>query len=365
MSRFVTFAAFPASRFERSRLLVSKTCSTRMSGQVLVTGATGFIGSHLVPMLVSSGYTVHTISRREPEAKTPGVYHHIADVTDSAAIQRIASSCDWFAVLHLAGLISYTSADAKAMEEVNVTATAVLLKHVITHSPAARFVLCSTVAAVGSNKSPDEAPLTEDAAWDKTAENVGYLRTKRKAEEIVRAAAKDGQLKATVLCPSNVYGAGDASKSSRKTQVKAANGKWPLYTRGGVNVLHVRVLVEMFKKILEVQANDPIWRGERWLVVGENISIQEMLSTCAEYGGNKRYAPWLCLPVWVLWMVCAVGQIMGSTSFTLDRFAVATRYHWFNGAKARDRFLLESVSAREALKDSVDWMRTKGMVSQR
>lgn len=335
------------------------------SGPILVTGATGFIGSHLVPALVSSGYTVHTLSRTHPETKTAGVRHHIADISDSAAVERIVSSYGWFAVLHLAGLISYTSADAEAMEKVNVTATKMLLQHVISHSPKALFVLCSSVAAVGSNKSPNEPPLTDDAVWDKEAEKVAYLRTKRKAEDLVRTAAREGQVRATILCPSNVYGAGDARKASRKTQVKAANGKWPLYTRGGINVVHVRVLVAMFQKVLEVEVSDALWRGQRWLVVGENMSIRAMLSACAEFGGNEQHSPWLCLPTWVLWPICAIGQLMGSKSMTLDRFAVATRYHWFDGAKTRDRFLLENVSAREALKDSVDWMLMTGKVSQR
>lgn len=334
-------------------------------GPVLVTGATGFIGSHLVPMLLAYGYTVHTISRRTPATPTPGVRHHIADVTDSAAVERVVSSHPWYAVLHLAGLVSYTSADAAVLQEVNVTATETLLEHTISQSPNALFVLCSSVAAVGSNAGANEPLLTEDARWNVNAEKVAYLRTKRRAEEAVCRMARNGRLNATVLCPSNVYGAGDGRKASRKTQVKAANGRWPLYTKGGVNVVHVRVLVQAFVKVLEVDANDEMWRGERWLVVGENVTIRDMLSICAEFGGNKQFSPWLCLPTWILWAICAFGQLMGSRSMTLDRFAVATRYHWFHGTKTRKRFGLVEVSAREALKDSVDWMRTNGMVKPR
>lgn len=336
------------------------------STKVLVTGATGFIGGHLIPALQAQGHTVHTISRRLPEFPFPNAIHHPCDITDSVSLQEIVQSQNWHAILHLAGLVSYTSADATALQQVNVTATKTLLELVEQHCPQTRFILCSSVAAVGSNKHLTDPPLNEDAIWDKAAESVGYLRTKRRAEERITAAAAAGRIKASILCPSNVYGAGDGAKGSRKTQVKAANGRWPIYTRGGVNVVHVRVVVQAFLKLVnDVSLNDSLWTGQRWLIVGDNVTIRDMLAMCAEFGGNVAHAPWLCLPEWILWTLCLFGQMLGSQSMTLDRFAVATRYHWFDGIRARKRFNLEEVSAREAIKDSVSWMRLRGMVTPR
>lgn len=341
-------------------------CQTMTSTRVLVTGATGFIGGHLIPALQAQGHTVHTISRRLPYPPVPNVIHHSCDITDSVSLRTIVQSQNWHAILHLAGLVSYTSADATALQQINVTATDTLIKLVEQQCPRTRFIFCSSVAAVGSNKRFTDPPLNEDATWDKAAESVGYLRTKRQAEKLVTAAAAAGRVKASVLCPGNVYGAGDGAKGSRKTQVKAANGRWPIYTRGGVNVVHVRVVVQAFLRLVDdVSLDEPLWTGQRWLIVSDNVTIKDMLAMCAEFGGNARHAPRLCLPEWILWALCFFGQMLGSRSMTLDRFAVATRYHWFDGTRARKRFGLEEVSAREAIRDSVNWMRVRGMVTSR
>ena len=196
-------------------------------------------------------------------------------------------------------------------------------------------------------------------------ESVAYISTKREGELVITNAAKQHLLKAIALCPSNVYGPGDAKKSSRKTQVKAANGKWPLYTDGGVNVVHIDVLVDAFMVLLKMPLSDPAWDGSRWLVTGENLTIRDMLSLFSTLGGNAGHKPWLQFPLWLLFVICWLGDKLGSTSFTRDRFAVATRYHWYNGDKARRKFSLKHIPARDAIADSVTWMRENDMVQPR
>lgn len=354
-------------RLHRTRKAACSAKAPRMAaGPVLVTGATGFIGSHLVPELIAAGHEVHSLSRRPPQQTTPHVQHHQADITDAEALRGIFTSRDWYAVLHLAGLVSYTSADASVLHSVNVVATERIVNLIAEHCPQAKLIFCSSVAAVGSNQYAEDKPLDEFAEWDAAADQVAYLRTKRLAEEIVVAAAKQRRVRAAVLCPSNVYGSRDGKKGSRKTQVKAANGRWPVYTKGGVNVVHVRVVVQAFMRLVNsVGEKDDLWAGQRWLVVGENLTIKDMLGLCAEFGGNADYKPWLALPEWALWCICFVGQLLGSRTMTLDRFAVATRFHWFDGRRGRERLALDDIPAHVALKESVDWMIANGMVRPR
>lgn len=332
---------------------------------VLVTGATGFIGSHLVPHLVNAGYCVHTISRRQCEQPIPGVCHHQVDITDISALRNVVTAFNWHAVVHLAGLVSYTSADAQALYDVNVAATEALVSLVAVHCPLTKFVYCSSVAAVGSNASACDKPLDEDTSWDPAADRVGYLRTKRLGEQVVVKAAASKSIRAAVISPSNVYGSRDAKKASRKTQVKAANGRWLIYTNGGVNVVHVEVVVDAVMKLVgSDDDSDELWSGQRWLIIGENITIKNMLGLCAEFGGNPQSKPWILVPNWILWFVCRIAQLFGSRSLTLDRFAVATRYHWFESRKAKDRFCLPEIPARVAIKESVCWMIENGMVQK-
>lgn len=330
---------------------------------VLVTGATGFVGSHLCEALAEQGYAVHTLSRSTPK---DGRYnHHVCDITDAATVDAVVQLERWHAIVHLAGLISYTPSDAAAMQAINVNGTRNLLSAAIAHAPNTKLVLCSTVAAVGSNHDANAAPLTEDAGWESALDALAYPRTKRAAEDMVLAAGAARTLRTAALCPSNVFGARDGLKASRKTQMRAANGRCRIFTRGGVSIVHVSVVVRAFLQLLRISGDDEVWYGSRWLLTGDNISIQRMLTLFSEAGGNERYAPWLCLPNWVLASICWFAQRIGSRSMTMDRFILATRYHWFDGSRARKQFDLNEVSARDAIADSVSWMREQGVVKPR
>lgn len=334
---------------------------------VLVTGATGFLGSHLCPALSKTGYQVFTLSRRPDPSKTENhksSTHFACDLTkDSEKLASILKSQQWHAVIHLAGLISYTATDNEAMKAINVGATRQLVDETIHSCPTAKFVYCSSVAAVGSNTLASDPPLTESASWDASMNSIGYPYTKKVAEDAVLQAGRGGRLKTIAFCPSNIYGRGDAAKASRKTQIRAANGKARLYTHGGVSIVHVDVVVDAFVKAVRSDGSDAIWRGTRWLLTGDNVTVWDMLKMCAEEGNNPETLPWLCPPFWLLFVVCWIAQLFGSRSLTVDRVTLASRFHWYDGSKARHRFDLKYVSARDAIADSVQWMREQRIVT--
>lgn len=331
---------------------------------VLVTGATGFLGTHLCTALRKQGYSVHTLSRRAlPQNDTN---HHVCDLAAAdTGLDALLHSQQWHAVIHLAGLISYTRSDSAAMEEINVKATTALVETLTRDCPDTKLLFCSSVAAVGSNAMADDAPLNESAVWDKTMDALAYPRTKHAAEDVVLHAGRAGWLKAAAICPSNIYGAGDGAKASRRTQVRAANGRARIYTLGGVSIVHVSVVVQAFLALLKAPSDDAIWRGTRWLLSGDNVTIRDMLTLCAVAGGNGQHAAWLRLPNWLLAVVCVVGETFGSRSLTWARFRLATRFHWFDGSKAQKRFDLRHIPACDAIADSVQWMREQGMVRPR
>lgn len=338
---------------------------------VLVTGSSGFLGFHLCEALESVGYEVHTMSRK-PNPNCPE-RSHICDLTKPSAtdayLPKLLKSRDWYCVIHLAGLIAYSQEEWPAMEAINVDATRTLLQGCMEYCPNVKFLYCSSVVAVGANLSADQKPVHEEIPWDPSMETIGYARTKRAAEDAVRRAGKSGQIATCSLCPSNIFGARDGLKGSRRTQIKAANGNMRLYPRGGMSVVHVKVVVQAFMKALEtpVDKEDPdcIWKGSRWLVTGDNVTVKDMLTMFSTEGGNEKYAPWLCVPNWFMGLVCWLGQYVGSPSMTMERFLLAKRYNWYDGTRARKRFGLEIVSARTAIADSVRWMREHGLVKKR
>lgn len=355
--------------------------TTRISGKaveerhVLVTGATGFLGSHLVEALAANGYQVHSLSRKPLSSSIKSLQpdrHYTCDLTQAGTtLGEILQQRSWHAVIHLAGLVSYTPKDAGAMEAINVVATKQLVAEMIAHCPSTKLLFCSSVVSVGSNVDKGTLPINEEQPWDTSLQHIGYVRTKRQAEEMVRKAGQTRQLPTACICPSNIFGAGDYKKSSRKTQIKAANGKQRIYTYGGVSIVHVSVVVELFLRVLQCDSNDgsvdqnEVWNGSRWLATGDNITIKQMLGLFAEKGGNQRYAPWLALPNWLLIIFCFIGQLLGSSSMTMERYQLATRYHWYDGSRARQRFGLRAISADIAIGDSVGSMIENGVVRPR
>src|SRR4029434_8936426 len=97
--------------------------------KVLVTGATGFIGSKLVPRLVAAGHQIRTIGRAAalpPELSDLSVEHFSGDITDPQAVARAVAGCE--VVYHLAGLVSYRKSDRAYQYQVNVVGTGNVMK---------------------------------------------------------------------------------------------------------------------------------------------------------------------------------------------------------------------------------------------
>lgn len=335
------------------------------SKSVLVTGASGFIGYHIVEALNSYGYDVHTLGRK----RQCSAQHLRCDLTAPSAdaqLTGILSARRWYGIVHLAGLVSYSPTDSSAMEAINVDATRLLLKAAIAHCSDAKFIYCSSVVAVGSNKRASDPLINETHPWEAALNSIAYARTKRAAEDLVRDAGRSGAIATACMCPSNVFGARDGLKSSRKSQTRAANGRMRIYTGGGVSVVHVSIVARAFVNCLAVDVEDrDVWAGSRWLLTGDNVSVQDMLTLFSRAGGNASYPPWLRLPDWLLWLLCIVGQLFGSRSLTIDRFTLASRFSWYDGSRARQRFGLESIPATETIADSVQWMKENGMVRAR
>lgn len=135
----------PSSRWPPASILAQERTPGPAAGRIVaVTGASGFIGRHLVPLLLADGWTVRALLRRPDAALAAmGVQVVAGDLADGPALHRLVAGVDW--VVHAAGLVR--ARDAKAFEITNIQGTADLIAACIAVAPASRFLQVSSLSA--------------------------------------------------------------------------------------------------------------------------------------------------------------------------------------------------------------------------
>jgi dihydroflavonol-4-reductase len=229
--------------------------------RVYVTGASGFIGGHVVRALRAAGHEVGD---------------EWIDLLDRKRLRWAISGCD--AVFHLAALYSY-DAPAAEHERVNVEGTRVVVE-LCRELGVRRLVHTSTCGTCGP--VPGRAATEEDSPpdWELA---VPYKRTKLEAERIVLAAARDG-LDAVVVNPTTPVGEGDLFPTPTGRMIEGiATGRHRGYVDTGVNVVDVRDVAHGHLLALEHGR-----RGERYLLGGADLTLKELFGAVADLAGRPR-----------------------------------------------------------------------------
>jgi len=325
--------------------------------KVVVTGASGFIGKCLTKRLAQEGHSVRTLVRRIDKAEPTSdldVKPVIGDITNLSSLESAFAGAE--IVFHLAGLVGYSKSMHQKMVQANVIGTANVID-VAKFQNVAKLVHMSSVVTVGA--SLDGSPLNEESPYQLGHLNLGYFETKRRAEEVVIEAAKKSQIHAVCVNPGTVYGPGDATKGSRGVQVKVAQGRFPFYTKGGVNVIHVDDVVDC-----TIRAAHQGRSGHRYILGGENVTLKTLFNWIAEEA--QVTAPRICLPTWLVRSLGGLGDYLESkglkTPINSETAWTSTMYHWFDSSKAARELGLKPRPARDAVKASVSWMKERSII---
>lgn len=347
----------PYTKLRITLFKINKQRKTFM--KVLVTGATGFVGSWLVKKLISMDHEVHILRRKESDvtgiADLPLV-HHLGDVTDTESLN---DSCKQVEVIfHLAGVVGYSRSMRDIMEKVNVGGTTNVVEASQKNPNIKRLVYMSSVVAIGASFD-GSSPLNENSEYNLAHLDLGYFQTKHKAEQIVKQACDNDSIDAVILNPSTIYGPGDAKKGSRKTQIKVAQGKMPFYTSGGVNVIYIDDLVEAAYKAFERGRT-----GERYILGGENITIKKLFECIAEAANTS--VPKVSLPNTLVQLMGKVGDILEMFDkkgpINSENAWAATLFHWFDSTKAQSELDLKITPAEHSIATSVHWMKENKII---
>ncbi len=249
---------------------------------VFLTGGSGYIGSHLLALLLERGNEVHALCRTSYQgpAGRKGLVIHRGEILDRAALHKGMRGCSQ--VYHLAGYARNWARDAAAFTEVNVRGTRNIIG-VAAECGVSRVVLTSSVLSLGFANG---RPLTEEQATT-AALPTAYAESKREAENAALALAKDGP-EVVIVNPTRVYGPGRMTEGNSVTIMIKMHlaGRFPLILGDGTaigNYAHVRDVAS--GHFCAMQKGRP---GQRYILGGENVSFNELFEIVHRLSGFRR-----------------------------------------------------------------------------
>lgn len=246
---------------------------------VLVTGATGFLGAHVVHSLLRQGDEVRALVRPDSprnHIRKLGVDWVEGDLLEPESLLRACAGVQ--GVVHCAALVSYWSRQDAQQRRVNVEGTVSLLE-AAHDAGVGRLVHVSSAAAVGARRSGEI--LDEGAFWELESERIPYVRSKRRAEERVLAAAWGG-LPAVVVNPSTILGPRLDGRPPSPLITGIMRGRLPWIPPGGVSITDVSEVAAAIVRAL--RAGRP---GERYLLAGHNLTWEQLYAAIAEYADGR------------------------------------------------------------------------------
>jgi dihydroflavonol-4-reductase len=321
--------------------------------RVLVTGATGFIGSHTVRALQARGTAVRVIVRDPAKLADVGLDARTLDVV--AGDLTKPADCDRAmrgaaAVIHIAGLVSTKRADIERLHTANVVATRMIME-AAARAVVPRVVHLASIFALGGGTV---TPLNEASAYNLADWRVPYFRAKRESDGLVETLARDG-LPVVFAYPGFCYGPGDVYASSTEIVTSFLKHEVPAYIPGGQNAMDVRDAAEGL--LLALERGTP---GERYIIGGENVTYAELFQRLARLTGLA--APRRTIPRWLGVTAGWVGERV-LPSFPLDANAARVMgAHWYyDDAKARTQLGYSPRPLDTALIDTIRWNCERGL----
>jgi dihydroflavonol-4-reductase len=247
--------------------------------KTFVTGATGFIGSHLVRRLIQSNHELYCLVRKmnpaSEQLQKQGVTIRMGDVTDKASVLRGMEGCDW--IFHLAGLYSFWEPDHRVFKRINVDGTRNVMECAV-EAHVSKVVHVSTAGIYGK---PEDCPFTEESQVG-PVRFCDYFQTKYEGDLIVWELHRTMGLPVVVVYPTAVLGPGDP-KATGQYLVNLLHRRLPatIFNDAILTFVHVKDVAEVIARAAEKQNNI----GEKYLVGKHQMSFGEMNQMVKEISG--------------------------------------------------------------------------------
>lgn len=340
----------------------------------LVTGATGFVGSHLTRLLAARGERVRVLTRvpkqhsTRPSTTPSNVFDALAgvsveratgDLRNPASLEKALQGVE--RVFHVAADYRLWAADPSEIYESNVAGTRSLLK-AAREAGVRQFVYTSTVATIAVPRR--DGSLPDETANASESEMIGhYKRSKFLAEQEALRAAAEG-FPVVIVNPTAPVGPADWKPTpTGKIILDFLNGKMPAYVDTGLNVVAVEDVAQG-----HLLAAERGRTGERYILGGRNMTLKEILDVLAQITGRR--APRLRLPHAVAFAAACADHVFSRAvgrepQIPLDGVRMARHRMFVDSSKAGRDLGFKPGSVEAALERAVHWYEENGYVTRR
>ena len=322
-----------------------------------VTGATGFVGSHVARALAEQGADLRLLVRSNSNLKNVADLKAdlaTGDLRDPASLEKAISRCD--TVFHVAADYRLWVRDPDEMYRANVEGTRAILDAVRKNN-VRRVVYTSSVATMGFTSDGKSADETSPVSLENM---IGpYKRSKYMAEQVAIEAARAG-LDVVIVNPTTPVGERDIKPTpTGRIVVDFLKKKFPAYVDTGLNLVDVTQCARGHIAALEKGRS-----GERYILGGENLTLKQILDKLAAITGlpspSIRVPYFMALATGVVDEV-VTGRILGrEPRATIDAVRMGRKKMFVSSAKAERELGWIVAPVDDALRRAAEWFRENG-----
>ncbi|HEY4253154.1 MAG TPA: hopanoid-associated sugar epimerase [Roseomonas sp.] len=327
---------------------------------VLVTGASGFLGSAVARALLARGVRLRALVRPTSQrGNLDGLDCEIVtgDLTDPASLRPALDGMR--GLFHVAADYRLWAPDPDQILRANVEGTRALMQAALA-AGVQRIVYTSSVAAL--KVAGATAPVDETAPLDPDQAIGAYKRSKTMAERLVEQMVRQDGLPAVIVNPSTPVGARDIRPTPTGRMIlDAARGKIPAFVDTGLNFAHVDDIAEG-----HLLAYERGVVGERYILGGQNLSLRELLAEIARQTGRR--APRIRLPRGPLYPLAMAAEAVARRTgreplLTVDALNMSRYTMFFTSAKAERELGYRARPCAEGVADALAWFRAAGYLA--
>ncbi|HEY5381925.1 MAG TPA: hopanoid-associated sugar epimerase [Acidobacteriaceae bacterium] len=324
--------------------------------RLFLTGATGFVGSHIAALAAEQGADLRLLTRRSSNLSNLPKNAELVqgDLREPSAFASALRGCD--ALIHVAADYRLWVPDPAEMYKANVEGTRELLR-LAREAGVPRVVYTSSVATMGFRKDrsvvDEQTPVAE-------SDMIGhYKRSKWMAEQVAIEAARAGQ-EVVILNPTTPIGSMDTKPTpTGRIVVDFLNRKFPAYVETGLNLVDVEQIAQMH--LLALERGRP---GERYILGGENLTLKQILDRLAAITGlpsPTMKVPHAVAMAFAFFDETFTGKLRGKEPrATMEAVRMGRKMMWASSAKAERELGWRVLPVEDALRSACRWFVANG-----